>query len=158
MSATDGSDVREANKALARYWFDQGWNRGNVAAADRVFAPGLILGGERVGPEGPRRSVLRRHAAFSGLRVEVELQIAEGPWVASWYTVRATQVGEYAGVPPTGLPVTSEGIQLWRVERGLVVEDHNVFDLWRVVTQLRAGERRDTDPSGERESVRDRRG
>ncbi|MFI2437069.1 ester cyclase [Streptomyces sp. NPDC018693] len=133
--------VQDANKALARYWFDEGWTRGNVDVADRVFAPGFLLGGERVGPEGPKRSVRRRHAAFAGLTVEVGLQIAEGPWIATWFTTRATHVGEFAGVAPTGRSVTSEGVQLWRVENGLVVEDRNVFDLWKVVSQLRATSR-----------------
>ncbi|MFF3905054.1 ester cyclase [Streptomyces sp. NPDC001848] len=133
--------MQEANKALARYWFDEGWTRGNVDVADRVFAPGFVLGGERVGPDGPKRSVRRRHAAFAGLTVEVGLQIAEGPWVATWFTTRATHVGEFAGIAPTGQSITSEGVQLWRVEDGLVVEDRNVFDLWKVVSQLRATSR-----------------
>ncbi|MEV5728754.1 MULTISPECIES: ester cyclase [Streptomyces] len=137
----DATAVQDANKALARYWFDEGWTRGNVDVADRVFAPGFVLGGEPVGPEGPKRSVRRRHAAFAGLTVEVGLQIAEGPWVATWFTTRATHVGEFAGIAPTGRPVTSEGVQLWRVEDGLVVEDRNVFDLWKVVSQLRATSR-----------------
>ncbi|MFE6165776.1 ester cyclase [Streptomyces sp. NPDC056486] len=158
MSGVDEADVQEANKALARYWFDEGWTRGNVDVADRIFAPGFLLGGERLGPEGPKRSVLRRHAAFSGLTVEVGLQMADGPWVASWYTIRATHVGEFAGLAPTGLPVTSEGIQLWRVEEGLVVEDHNVFDLWRIVSQLRAAERKDAGQAGPEDMARSRNG
>ncbi|WP_159072811.1 ester cyclase [Streptomyces glaucescens] len=133
--------MQDANKALARYWFDEGWTRGNVGVADRVFAPGFLLDGEPVGPEGPRRSVRRRHAAFAGLTVEVGLQIAEGPWVATWFTTRATHVGEFAGIAPTGRTVTSEGVQLWRVEDGLVVEDRNVFDLWKVLSQLGATNR-----------------
>ncbi|MFF1277491.1 ester cyclase [Streptomyces marokkonensis] len=152
-TATDAA-VEEANKALARYWFQEGWNRGNVEVADRVFAPGFLLGGEPVGPEGPKRSVRARHAAFSGLTVDVGLQLADGPWVASWYAIRATHVGTFAGVPPTGLPVTSEGIQLWRVENGQVVEDRNIFDLWRVISQLKDGGAKEGDaiefPKGRR--------
>lgn len=135
-----GSSIQEANKALARRWFEEGWSRGNLDVADRIFAPEFLLGGERVGPEGPKQSVRSRRAAFSGLRVDVGLQVAEGPWVASWYTTRGTHVGEFAGVAPTGRAIFSEGIQLWRVENGLVVEDRNVFDRSRVVSQLLAPE------------------
>lgn len=137
MNSTGERAEALANKALARYWFDEGWSRGRVEVADAIFAPEFVLGGKRVGPEGPKRSVLRRHAAFAGLTVEVGLQVAEGPWVATWFTTRAEHVGEFAGVPPTGRVVTSEGVQLWRVEDGLVVEDRNVFDLWKIVSQLR---------------------
>ncbi|MFE3824893.1 ester cyclase [Streptomyces sp. NPDC059092] len=129
-------DVREANKALARRWFDEGWSRGELDVAELLFAPEFLLGGEKVGPEGPKRSVRARRAAFAGLTVDVGLQVAEGPWVASWYTTRGTHVGEFAGVAPTGRVISSEGIQLWRVENGLVVEDRNVFDVRRVLAQL----------------------
>ncbi|MFB6522558.1 ester cyclase [Streptomyces sp. NPDC056401] len=130
--------VQEANKALARLWFEEGWSRGNLQAADRIFAPEFLLNGEPVGPAGPKRSVWSRRAAFAGLRVDVGLQVAEGPWVASWYTARGTHVGEFAGLAPTGRDISSEGIQLWRVENGLVVEDRNVFDTRRVIAQLLA--------------------
>lgn len=134
----EADSVREANKALARYWFDEGWTQGNVDVADHVFAPDFLLGGVRVGPEGPKRSVRRRHAAFTDLTVRVEVQVAEGPWVVTWFSTRARHVREFVGVAATGRWVVSEGVQLWRVENGLVVEDRNVFDLWKVVGQLRA--------------------
>lgn len=133
-----GRNAQETNKALARRWFDEGWSRGRLEVADEIFAPDFVLGGERVGPEGPRRSVVARRTAFAGLTVEIRLQVAEGPWVATWFVTRARHVGEFAGLAPTGRAVTSEGVQLWRVRDGLVVEDHNVFDLWRVVSQLRS--------------------
>ncbi|NEA55102.1 ester cyclase [Streptomyces sp. SID13666] len=129
---------QEANKALACRWFEEGWSRGNLDVADGIFAPEFLLGGERVGPDGPKRSVQSRRAAFSGLTVDVGLQVAEGPWVASWYTTRGTHVGRFGGVEPTGRAICSEGIQLWRVENGLVVEDRNVFDTRRVISQLLA--------------------
>lgn len=130
-------DEQQANKDLARYWFEEGWTRGNLDVAEAVFAPDFVLSGRTVGPEGPRRSVRNRREAFAGLEVSIGLQIAEGPWVATWFTTRATHVAEFAGVPPTGRLVVSEGIQLWRVADGLVVEDRNVFDRWAVVSQLR---------------------
>jgi predicted ester cyclase len=133
------AEEQEANKALARYWFEEGWTAGNLAVADEVFAPGFVLGGRPVGPEGPRRSVRDRRTAFADLRVEVRLQIAEGPWVATWFGTTARHVGVFAGVRPTGRVVSADGIQLWRVEGGLVVEDRNVFDRWAVVSQLRSG-------------------
>ncbi|MFB7677891.1 ester cyclase [Kitasatospora purpeofusca] len=141
-AAGQGGDLStgEANKALARRWFDEGWSRGELDVADEIFAPEFLLGGRPVGPQGPKESVRLRRTAFSGLTVEVGLQVAEGPWVASWYTTRGTHVGEFAGLAPTGRVISSEGIQLWRVEDGQVVEDRNVFDVARVVRQLRAPE------------------
>ncbi|MGW4288023.1 ester cyclase [Streptomyces sp. NPDC004673] len=139
--------TREANKALARRWFDEGWSRGMLDVADQIFAPDFLLGGRAVGPAGPKESVRLRRTAFSGLTVEVKLQVAEGPWVTSWYTTRGTHVGEFAGIAPTGRVISSEGIQLWRVENGRVVEDRNIFDVTRVLAQLRSPEGESPGPA-----------
>jgi hypothetical protein len=44
----------EENKALAQRWFTEGWNRGNTAVADEIFAPHFTLNGLDVGVEGPK--------------------------------------------------------------------------------------------------------
>lgn len=126
----------ERNKALARRWFDEGWTRGNIAAADEIFHPEFVLGGKQVGPDGPRRSVAARHRVFAELRVSIELQMAEGEFVTTCFTAHGRHVGEYSGVPATGLTITARGIQIWRVHDGLAVEDWNVFDRWNLVAQL----------------------
>lgn len=135
-SAATHRFVEEANKALARRWFEEGWCRGNLAIADEIFAPDLTLRGRRVGPDGPRRSVQDRWRAFADLTVAIDLQVAQGEWVVTHFTTHARHVGEFCGVPPTGRSVTASGIVIWRVVDGLVREDRNVFDRWSVVSQI----------------------
>jgi predicted ester cyclase len=132
------SSVEEANKAMARRWFEEGWCRGNLAIADEIFAPDLTLRGGGVGPDGPRRSVQDRWRAFADLTVTIDLQVAQGEWVVTHFTTQARHVGEFCGVPPTGRSVTAPGIVIWRVVDGLVREDRNVFDRWSVVAQISA--------------------
>jgi predicted ester cyclase len=136
MTAPAGLDVQEANKALARRWFREGWERGNVDIADEIFDRDLMLRGRRVGPEGPRRSVRHRRAAFADMTVRIDLQVAEGDLVVTHFTTHARHVGEFCGVPPTGRVVTATGIVIWRIENGRVVEDRNAFDRWAVVSQI----------------------
>jgi hypothetical protein len=71
-------DVQEANKALARRWFREGWELGSIDIADEIFHRDLMLRGRRVGPDGPRRSVRHRRTAFADMTVHVDLQVAEG--------------------------------------------------------------------------------
>lgn len=136
MSTQTGPDLREANKALARRWFREGWELGNVEVAHEIFDPELMLRGRRVGPDGPRRSVLHRRAAFADMTVRIDLQVAEDDMVVTHFTARARHVGDFCGVPPTGRPVTATGIVIWRIENGRVVEDRNAFDRWAVVSQI----------------------
>lgn len=107
-----------------------------VEIADEIFSPELVLRGRRVGPEGPRRSVLHRRAAFGDMKVDIGLQIAEGDVVVTQFIARARHVGEFCKVPPTGRPITATGIVIWRVKDGLVVEDRNTFDRWSVIAQI----------------------
>jgi steroid delta-isomerase-like uncharacterized protein len=128
----------ESNKALAQRWLEEGWCRGDLDLAYRVFAPDFTLRGERVGPEGPRRSARWIRTAFAGLTIDIDLQVAQGPLVATHFTAHGRHVGEYQGIPPTGRSVVASGIQIWTVRQGRVVEDLNVFDEWGMVAQLRA--------------------
>ncbi len=47
------------NKALARHWFAEGWNKGNATVADVIFSPHFTLNGIEVGIEGPKKNVVR---------------------------------------------------------------------------------------------------
>lgn len=127
---------QEANKALARRWFEQGWNRGEVGIAPEIFAPGFVLAGREVGPAGPQRSVQAIRAVFHPLRVSVDLQVAEGPTVVTRYTARGAHAAEYRGIQPDGRTVTVSGVQIWTVRDGMAVEDLNLFDEWTLVGQL----------------------
>ncbi len=70
-------------KAIARRWFEELWNTGNVAVADELLAPSYIghdplwpdLG---PGPEGVKRFVTRYRSAFPDFHFTIEDQIAEG--------------------------------------------------------------------------------
>jgi len=126
----------EYNKALARRWFHEGWNLGNLAAAPEIFAPDFVLRGRTVGPQGPQRSVQGIRSAFDDLTVTVHLQIAEGDLVATRYTATGRHSAEYRGIPPTGRTVTVSGVQIWRVADGRAVEDWNSFDEWGLVSQI----------------------
>lgn len=130
--------VEERNKALARRWFAEGWNRGNLGIAGEIFAPDFVLRGRRVGPAGPQRSVQAIRSVFDQLSVTVDLQVAEGPVVVTRYTAKGRHAAAYRGIPATGRWITASGVQIWRVADGLAVEDWNTFDEWSLVSQLGA--------------------
>lgn len=129
----------EANKALARRWFEEGWNNGRLDLAPEIFAPDFVLRGERVGPAGPQHRVKYIRSVFEPMHVTVDLQIAEDDIVVSHYTAHGRHtLAAYRGIEPSGLEVAASGVQIWRVRDGLVVQDWNTFDEWGLVAQLRA--------------------
>ncbi len=133
--------VAEANKALARRWFEEGWHNGRLDLAPEIFAADFVLRGELVGPAGPQRSVRYIRSVFAPMTVTVDLQIAEDDIVVSHYTARGRHtLAAYQGIPITGREVMASGVQIWRVRDGLAVQDWNTFDEWGLVAQLQAGD------------------
>jgi steroid delta-isomerase-like uncharacterized protein len=76
------------------------------------------------------------HSAFPDEVTSFEDQIAEGDKVVSRMTSRATHVGEFQGVPPTGKRIAVTGIWIDRVVDGKIVERWGQVDMLGVMQQL----------------------
>ena len=65
-------------------------------------------------------------------------RIAEGAFVAStgWPSVRATHLGDYLGVPASGLPIQMRVMDWWRCESGLLAENWVFIDLPHLMLQM----------------------
>jgi len=116
----------EESKALARLWFAEGWNNGNVSVADGIFSPHLTLNGVEVGPAGPKQNVLLTRAGFPDITFSLEDQIAEADRVVTRWIARGTHLGELHALPPTGKTVVVPGIVIWQIVGGRVLADHTV--------------------------------
>ncbi len=76
----------EDNKALVRRFYEEVWNRGNLAAADDIFAEDYVRhdlrpGHALPGPAGQKKIAADFRAAFPDLRMTVDLIVAEGEMV-----------------------------------------------------------------------------
>jgi predicted ester cyclase len=89
--------VSEENKTLVRRQEEELFSRGNLDAADEIYAADY-------------------REAFPDLRVTVEDPIAEGDRVAARLRFRGTHLGELDGIAPTGRRVDCTGIVISRVE------------------------------------------
>jgi len=123
----------EANKALVRRFYDQVWSRGNLEAADEIFAADyarhdLRPGAAPAGPAGQKAIAGLFRAAFPDLRMAVDLLLAEGDLVAARWTMEGTNLGAWAGTPATGKRVRLCGVNIFRILGGKVVELWNHRD------------------------------
>ncbi len=132
----------EGNKALVRRVYEAAWNQGNRAVVDAVYAPhpvhpdplpgyGPGLTDLKPGIEGIRRVCPDVHIAIAD-------QMAEGDKVASRWTMRGTQQGDFMGMAPTGQPVTMTGILIHRIVGGQIVESWTRRDTLSLLQQLGA--------------------
>ena len=130
------------NKALARRWFEEVWNRGRTEAIAEMFAADAIAhnlnepGKDLQGPEGFRRYFETIHGAFPDLKVTVLDMIAENDLVVVRWSAKATHRGDHLGFPATNKPVTVVGTNVLRVANGKLVEGWDSWDRLSLMRQL----------------------
>jgi steroid delta-isomerase-like uncharacterized protein len=133
--------MSEQNKALARRIFEEIETRGNVSAAEQIFASDFVNHlpfGEMHGVEAAKQFGSMLRTAFPDLQTTVEDQIAEGDRVATRWTARGTHRGEFLGVPASGRSMQIMGMTISRVADGKIVEQWGNPDLFSLMQQLGA--------------------
>jgi steroid delta-isomerase-like uncharacterized protein len=130
------------NEAIVRRWLEEGWNQGNLAVVDELFAAGYVLhgtnGSRTLSPEQIKRIFVRNRIAFPDLHLTIEDMIAAGDKVVTRWTARGTHRGEFRGTPPTGRPVTWTGITIERIANGRITEAWDHWDELGLLRQLGA--------------------
>src|SRR3954453_6379347 len=95
----------EANKALVRHYIEEIY-RGNLDIIDEVIGEDYVGTIGSIPPAQYKANNARLRSAFPDIRVQFAQIIAEGDWVALHFTLEATHLGEWRGIPPTGKRVT----------------------------------------------------
>jgi predicted ester cyclase len=123
----------EKNKALTRWWWEEVWLKGNVDATDEFMAPNYVdhpnLPGLPPGPEGMKQALTYYHSASPELEATIDDIFAAGEKVALRWSARATHLGEWLDVPPTGHHFTMSGITIYRIAEGKAVEGWNSIEV-----------------------------
>ena len=145
--------MSEENKALARRWFEELFNTGDLAVADENPSQDSLihdptLGDLPRGPEGDKHVVNLYRSAFPDANITVEDQVAEGDEVVTRWTGRGTQQGELMGVAASGNRVEVSGITIIRVFEGKIAETWTNFDALGLMRQIGAIPEPGQQPSG----------
>ena len=116
----------ENNKNLIRRFFDEVYNKGNLAVADELVATGYTSHNELnidvLGPEGIKKAAIMQRTAFPDLVTTIDDLIAEGNIVVVRGHDQGTHRAEFMGFPPTGKRFTITWIDIFRIENGKLVE------------------------------------
>lgn len=130
----------EVNKASARRFYDEVFNKKNKAAIDEFIASNQV---DHAAPPatpgglaGARQTITMYLTAFPDLHFTVEDIIAEGDKVVARLAVRRTQQGAFMGIPPTGKQATSTAIDINRYVGGKSVEHWLEMDTLGLLQQL----------------------
>jgi predicted ester cyclase len=126
----------EDNKKLVQQYIEAA-NTGKVDNLGEYISPDYIetLDPERkkIGVEGARQHITGVRKTFPDLHLTIEKQIAEGEWVVSCITARATHLGEWLGMKPTGKKVDITAVNLDRIVNGKIVEHGGAANMFEAL-------------------------
>ena len=133
----------EENKELVTMYWEEVWwgDQGKIAeivAPDEVHHWGI--GGDTTGFEEFSERWDLFLTAFPDLEFTVDLVTDEGNLATTLWTASGTHRGEWQGIAPTNREVSWRGINIFRIECGLIVESWGQADHLGLLRQLGATE------------------
>ncbi len=130
----------EQNKTIVRRLYDEVLNQENKAVIDQIFAADVTIHdpftGTTHGADSFRQLLGMFDTAFPGHRVTVAKMVAEDDYVSVLHTHLATHTGPFMGLPGTGKQVEVEGLELFRLRNGRIVEFWRKDDNVSLLVQL----------------------
>jgi len=130
---------------IANRWIEIGWQKGNVDALDSLHAPDFVdrdPSGRRSDLAGFKQGILDLYAAFPDFYTEIENLVVDetSQQVAIKWKSTGTHRGEFMGFSPTGNQIQFSGIEIIRIEKGLITERWGEWDGIDLLQQLGKGE------------------
>jgi steroid delta-isomerase-like uncharacterized protein len=129
------------NIAIVRRLTDEGFVGGKVEVVDDVVAEHCVdhdpMPGQPQGRDGQRQTCQMVIDGLSDRSIEDEVFAAGDRVVENW-TFHGTHTGEFLGVPATGKQLTVRGVEIWRLDRGQIVERWGVLDIADLMEQLQS--------------------
>jgi predicted ester cyclase len=118
------------NESIYRRIIEEGFNQGRLEVADELVAAGAVehQRGSADGPEGLRRTIKILRSAFPDFTITINELVAVGDKVWAMQKGGGTNLGSFAGHPPTGRKAFIDVIDVCRFENGKMVEHWGVPD------------------------------
>jgi len=141
MSGQSMGDGALAPVELVRRLHLELWGQSDPTAVDRYVAPTartLMTGFEGSTIDVLREDVARYQAAFTDVETSILELIDAGDTIVLWWRTAGTHTGPYGDIAPvpTGKRIAMEGVDIYRVADGLVVEVRSFWDAAEVYRQF----------------------
>jgi steroid delta-isomerase-like uncharacterized protein len=129
---------QEANKAVARSFFEQVLDQGHLEKYSESHAPDFVAhgGAHDATLEEDMADAREERKAAPDLHFKINEIIAERDLVLVYWTASGTNTHEGMGLPATGKSFTEPGMTLFRFKAGKIIEEWNVFDWGSLMRQL----------------------
>lgn len=108
-------------------------------ALDELLDPSVIIHsllGDFKGPKAMKEVVQAWLKGFPDLQVQNEIAISENDLVSIQWKAKGTHRGEFKGRKPTGKPVSYNGVTVYRIKKGKIVEYWAYIDMQHLLNQI----------------------
>ncbi len=133
--------IEDDNKALIRRYIEA-VNTRDPAILDDFVSPDFVdhnptpFPGLPSGLQGAKQSFELTKMAFPDGYHEIQDLLSDGNKVVTRIQGRGTHNGDFLGIPATGKQVTMEGITIFRIEGGKIVERWGRIDALGLLQQM----------------------
>jgi predicted ester cyclase len=127
------------NEGTFRRLIDEGFNKGNLAALDDLFASNFVEHQNGITPpniEGLKGAIISLRTPFPDLQLTIEEIITSGDKTWARIAGRGTHQAPFMGRPPMGKSFGITVIDICRFENGKIVEHWGVADRLGLMGQL----------------------
>ena len=132
----------EENKLVVRRFIEEVINTGNVDNINEYVSEDYteVFDNKRyeVGIKGAKEHITGVRKTYENLTLTIEIQIAEGDYVATCITTRGIHKGEWIGIAPTGKEVKYTGVNINKVVNGRIVEHGGAANMLSTLLEIGA--------------------
>src|ERR1700674_2465313 len=127
-----------SHEAIYRRLIEEGFNQGNLAVVDELVAPGARehQRGAKDGIDGTKGTINYLRSAVPDFKITIDEVVVSGDKVWARQKGGGTNLGSFAGHPPTGIKGCTGVLDLVRIEDAKVVEHWGVPDQLGMMLQL----------------------
>lgn len=127
----------ETSKQLAQRFLDA-FEAGDTQVLGEFVKPDYIQHskGAPQGLAGVQMFMGMMRGAFPDAHLEIHHIIAENDHVVAHWTMTGTQQAPFLNVPATNRPIKIEGMDIWRVQDGMLAEHWDSYDQLGMMQQL----------------------
>lgn len=128
LAQLEAAFTRQQNRAVVDRLYEEVFNQKNLSVIDEIYDANVV--DHDRGDKNAQEVAAKLTGLFTGfpdLQITAELWMSEGDLVTTRVTLSGTHQGEFAGVAPTGNPMTETHIDIHRVQNG------KITDIWHTI-------------------------
>lgn len=129
----------EQNRATIRAFHHRLWGEADLTAIEDVIHPDAVTHWgdfESNTVDAVREDVERYYKGFTGVETAIGDLLADGDKVVLRWSTWGDHTGPYGSVPATGKRILMEGVDVYRLDGGRIVEAWSMWDGLAVYQQL----------------------